>query len=237
MILFTISVVLLVGGFWLLIEHIPTAEEKADGSDEYRGERKFAYFVISAGVILAIVSCFTIVPTGNVGVPVTLGKVGSSPIPEGLHYAGPLASVEDMSVHIETYTVTEQNGPDSDVTTNLVSADAITKDDKPVTLQLTFLYRLHAEDSLAVYKEFGTGYPDNILKPALEATAGNVVAGYDSVEIGTTKRADLPEAIKKNMNAVITETLHTKLNPNVTGISVEKVFVRSIAFPGSSQAK
>ncbi len=206
----------------------PKALREEVSSRRYR--RKFGLVIISIGVILIAVSSFAIVPDGMVGIPITFGNVGTSPLQNGLHFVGPLTTVTDLSVRTETYSWTESsfgNGAKE----NTVKVRGVTSDNQEVDLELTFLYKLHGEDAATVYREFGVGYPNNILEPAIEAGASEATTQYTGHEISISKRQDLSGAIQAGMNTSIEDILHQKLDPKIKGITIEKVFVRSIGFP------
>jgi hypothetical protein len=69
-----------------------------------------SYLSASAGVLFVIAACLTSVNAGQVGVPVIYGSVQPYFIPEGLHTINPFASVKEMSVRSQTYTMVSAEG-------------------------------------------------------------------------------------------------------------------------------
>lgn len=62
------------------------------------------WIAIGAAAILVAVNSFTIVPAGNTGVVLTLGKVSETSYQEGFHLKIPfIQQVEDMSNKIQVY--------------------------------------------------------------------------------------------------------------------------------------
>ena len=62
------------------------------------------------GFLLILASCLTSVSAGQVGVPVIYGSVQPYFIPEGLHPINPFATVKEMSVRSQTYTMVSAEG-------------------------------------------------------------------------------------------------------------------------------
>src|ERR1700744_954127 len=67
--------------------------------------RGFQWALAAFAIFLMAFSCFTSVSAGHVGVPVVYGSVQPYFIAEGLHAVNPFASVKEMSVRSQTYTM------------------------------------------------------------------------------------------------------------------------------------
>jgi prohibitin 1 len=161
-----------------------------------------AIIVIAATVAI---STAKIVPPGNVGVLVLLGKVYGT-IPEGVHLVNPLASMELMSVR--TKEVFEH-------------AEAPSKEGLNVVLEVSCLYHLMPNKADEVYRSIGPNYEEVVIKPQFRAAIRDNTVKHESKDLYTSGR----EVIT---NEIFTE-LVSDLKPR--GIEVEKILLRRVQLP------
>ncbi|MDE5833884.1 MAG: hypothetical protein K2H26_00015, partial [Ruminococcus sp.] len=128
-------------------------ELNSDGSVK-RNFRGVKWAVIGVVAIALIVSSFTIVPAGNTGVVLTLGKVSESSFQEGAHFKIPFVqSVENMSNKIQVYET---------------PASAVSKDLQTVSSTLAVNYRLISDKSPDMYKNVGIDYQTILITPVVQ---------------------------------------------------------------------
>jgi regulator of protease activity HflC (stomatin/prohibitin superfamily) len=158
-------------------------------------------------VIVATVAISTakIVPPGNVGVLVLLGKVYGT-IPEGVHLVNPLASMELMSVR--TKEVFEH-------------AEAPSKEGLNVVLEVSCLYHLTPDKADQVYRELGPNFEDVVVKPQFRSAIRNNTVKHESKDLYTSGRE------------VITTEIFTELVQDLKprGFVVEAILLRRIQLP------
>jgi prohibitin 1 len=161
-----------------------------------------------AVLVLAVtvaVSTAKIVPPGNVGVLVLLGKVYGT-IPEGVHLVNPLASMELMSVR--TTEVFEH-------------AEAPSKEGLNVVLEVSCLYHLMADKADQVYRDIGPNYENVVVKTQFRAAIRDNTVKHESKDLYTSGR--------EMVTSEIFAELVADLKPR--GIVVEKILLRRIQLP------
>jgi prohibitin 1 len=163
------------------------------------------FLAIVVVVVTVAVSTAKIVPPGNVGVLVLLGKVYGT-IPEGVHLVNPLASMELMSV--QTKEVFEH-------------AEAPSREGLNVVLEVTCLYHLMPDKADQVYRSVGLNYENVVVKTQFRSAIRNNTVKHDSKALYTSGR----EVIT---NEIFSE-LVSDLKPR--GIVVEAVLLRRIQLP------
>lgn len=161
-----------------------------------------AVLVIAATVAI---STAKVVPPGNVGVLVLLGKVYGT-IPEGVHLVNPLASMELMSVR--TKEVFEH-------------AEAPSKEGLNVVLEVSCLYHLMANKADQVYRNIGPNFEEIVIKPQFRAAIRDNTVKHESKDLYTSGR----EVITNEIFAELEADLRSR------GIEVEKILLRRVQLP------
>jgi prohibitin 1 len=170
---------------------------------KYPQIRYFLAILVLAATVA--ISTAKVVPPGNVGVLVLLGKVYGT-IPEGVHLVNPLASMELMSVR--TKEVFEH-------------AEAPSKEGLNVVLEVSCLYHLMSDRADEVYRSIGPNYEEVVIKPQFRAAIRDNTVKHESKDLYTSGR----EVIT---NEIFTE-LVSDLKPR--GIEVEKILLRRVQLP------
>ncbi len=116
---------------------------------------------------------FVIVPSGYVGVKLTLGKASPDEMRPGLHLIIPfIQRVEKMSVRTHSYDLTGPN-----------SINALSKDGLTINVELTTLYKIMPDKASEIYVEYGPLYEDRIIKPVIRSAVRDVIATLDSAQV------------------------------------------------------
>ena len=144
----------------------------------------------SIGAAIAIfmvgffIQSFTVVTAGHSGVQVTLGTVNPVPLSEGIHFVNPISSVKDVDVRL-------QRG-------ELKNSSASTKDLQVVHTDIVVNYRLNANQTAHIYKDFGLDLDSKLLAPAMNEAFKAVTAHFNSEEL-ITKRDVVSSEIKQEL--------------------------------------
>lgn len=179
-------------------------EMNRDGSVK-RSFKAVKWAVIGVVAVVIIASSFTIVPAGNTGVVITLGKVSDSAFQEGAHLKIPfIQSVENMSNKIQVYET---------------PASAVSKDLQTVSSTLAVNYRLISDKSPDMYKNVGIDYQTVLMTPLVQESFKSVTANYTAEEL-ITERQTVGEEVKT--------TLENKLNDY--GVYIEKFNIVNFDF-------
>ena len=143
---------------------------------------------IGAGASFTIVGVlfqsYTIVSAGHTGVQVTMGTVNPVPLSEGFHFVNPISSVKDVDVRLQRAT--------------LQGASASTKDLQVVHTDIVVNYRLNAQQTAHIYKDFGLNLDDKLLGPAINESFKAITAHFNSEEL-ITKRDVVSSEIKQEL--------------------------------------
>lgn len=174
------------------------------------GSVKRSFGWVKAGIVAVIavgllLSSFTVVPAGNTGVVLTLGKVSESSMSEGFHLKLPfIQTVEPMSNKIQVYET---------------PASAVSKDLQTVSSTIAVNYRLISDKSPDMYKNVGTDYQTVLITPVLQECMKSATAKYTAEQL-ITERAAVGDEVKT--------ALDTKLNGY--GIYIEKFNIVNFDF-------
>lgn len=160
-----------------------------------------------AGVIavILIASSFTIVPAGNTGVVLTLGKVSNTSFSEGFHLKIPFVqAVENMSNKIQVYET---------------PASAVSKDLQTVSSNIAVNYRLVSDKSANMYQNVGTDYQTVLITPVVQECMKSATAKYTAEQLITERQA-VGDEVKSALDAKL----------NSYGIYIEKFNIVNFDF-------
>lgn len=162
---------------------------------------------IAIGLVAAVIALnsFTIVPAGNTGVVMTLGKVSETSYQEGFHLKVPfIQQVETLSNKIQVYET---------------PASAVSKDLQTVSSTIAVNYRLVSDKSPEMYKNVGVDYQTVLITPVVQECMKSATAKYTAEEL-ITERAAVGDEVKT--------ALDSKLNNY--GIYIEKFNIVNFDF-------
>lgn len=187
------------------------------------GRIAIGLFVCAVVVVVLIVwSAVTIVPPGNVGVVVMLGKVASRPLPEGLAIKNPIARVVYMSVR--TQTVTMARGVHGG------AVEALTADGLMMHLDVTVAHKLDENAAPWVYRNLGTNYVNSIIIPASRLGVREATAQFKSEEAYASKRTELQAQLQSAFSKSLSQMLSGYTEMKRTPFSVQ-LLLRNIEPP------
>jgi len=163
---------------------------------------------VLAILVLAVtvaVSTAKVVPPGNVGVLILLGKVYGT-IPEGVHLVNPLANMELMSVR--TKEVFEH-------------AEAPSKEGLNVALEVSCLYHLKSSEAANVYRQVGPNYEEVVVKPQFRSAIRGITVSHEAKDLYTSSRELIANEIFQDLEA----------NLGKRGMVVETILLRKVDLP------
>lgn len=179
---------------------------------EIRFPKKLILPIIAVALIVFILSsAVTIVPAGNTGVVLTLGKVSENIMSEGLNFKVPF--VQSVKIINNKIQVIE------------IEANAVSKDLQTVSSSIAVNYRVGYESSASIYKNIGSNYENVILLPAVKESVKAVTAKYTAEQL-ITKRNQVGDEIK--------EALESKVNEY--GVIIEKFNIVNFDFSAEFNA-
>jgi len=166
---------------------------------------------IVALVIIALISNpFVIIPSGYVGVKLTLGKASHEELKPGLHLIVPfLQRVEKMSVRTHSYDLTGAN-----------SINALSKDGLTINVELTTLYKIMPDKAAEIFVEYGPWYEDRIIKPVIRSAVRDVIATLDSAQV-YQERALIQQKIAQQVRSELEKRF----------IHLDEILIRDIKLP------
>jgi prohibitin 1 len=163
-------------------------------------------------LMLALTSCLTVIPAGNVGVVDFFGSVSPNTLKAGINFVNPMARVIKMSVKTQEMKET---------------MDVPSKEGLTVKLEISALFHLNPEKAGEVYKTVGEEYQSIILEPQFRSIARGVTAMYEAKALYTSEREKLAMEILKEITAATA----------ARGIEVESTPLRRVGLPaGLSQS-
>lgn len=190
-------------------------ELNRDGSVK-RSFKGVKWVAIALAVIVIAGASLTIVPAGNTGVVLTMGKVSATSFQEGAHLKIPFVqTVETVSNKIQVYET---------------PASAVSKDLQTVSSTLAVNYRLVSDKSADMYKNVGLDYQTILITPVVQECFKSATANYTAEQL-ITERQTVADDVKT--------ALESKLNGY--GIYIEKFnivnFDFSMEFNNAIEAK
>lgn len=167
--------------------------------------KMIAIIVVCVLLGFLLVSSFTIVPAGNTGVILTLGKVSNTSFGEGFHLKVPfIQNVENMSNKIQVYET---------------PASAVSKDLQTISSNIAVNYRLVSDKAADMYQNVGTDYQTVLIAPVVQECMKSATAKYTAEQLITERQAVGDE---------VKSALDTKLNSY--GIYIEKFNIVNFDF-------
>lgn len=145
--------------------------------------------IVFIAAVLALCS-FTVVPAGNSGVVVTLGKVSDRALDSGLHFKAPF--VQDVVMINNKIQKCE------------VESNSVSKDLQTVSSAVAVNFHITSDSAAEIYRTIGEQYQDTVLQPAIQEAVKSVSAQYTAEEL-ITKRTAVGEEIASVLTEKVSE--------------------------------
>ena len=186
-------------------------------------------FIMS--MLLGVSSGVKVVNAGYVGVVKLFGKLDTEPLRDGLHVINPFATIEQVSVRTEEYTMSstsnegQQQGDDSIRT--------LSKDGLPLPVDVTVTYRPVPSMVPWLYRNIGVteDFVAKIVRPASRAAVRDGVSQYTAQEAYSSKREELVITITKRLEEYIQANLSKSETYPGNAFIIQQVLVRNIELP------
>ena len=150
-----------------------------------RDDKKYGGIVCAIGVILLLISCVGIVPTGYTGILTTFGAVENRTVGAGFNLIAPwqrIVTIDNRTQKVE-------------ITTSAFSSDI-----QQVDIIMSVNYCIDQQTAQILYKSVGKNYYENIMFPRIQENIKAVFSAYNAEalivnrEILSTAAADLLRA-------------------------------------------
>lgn len=180
-------------------------------NDEVNVKKIFFYSLIGIVVLVFLIGGWFIVPAGNKGVLLTLGKVNPVAQDNGFHFKMPIfQKVVNMDVQIQKYEA---------------KASAASSDLQTVSTDIAVNYRLSENSVIDLYTNIGVNYGDRIIQPAVQEVVKSATAHYTAEQL-ITRRA----IVKDEIDNALSERLLSK------GIIMETTSITNFDFSAQFNA-
>ena len=175
-------------------------------SDKSTLQRRWAARILGAvlAIIMIIVSCISIVPTGYTGILTTFGRVEDRTISAGINFIAPWQRV----VRMDNRTQKVQ-----------IETSAFSSDIQQVDLQISVNYCIDQTTAQNLYRTVGKGYYENIMYPRIQENTKAVFSQF-SAENLIARRDSLSDAIREA----------TALDMQIYGITIVSIAIEDIDF-------
>jgi len=138
--------------------------------------------IIAIVAFIITISAFNVIGAEEVGVPVTLGKIGKNPA-YGFTFKVPLIT------KFIRFNKTTQRIEASDAT--------YTKDIQPADINYVFTYRIVADNAPELYNLSGIGYEDKLVYPVLKSVLKDVIGKWTAQELVSNRDKAANEVTEK----------------------------------------
>jgi regulator of protease activity HflC (stomatin/prohibitin superfamily) len=178
-----------------------------------------------AFIIIGILfSSIVQVNPGEIGVKILFGSVQNDVLGSGLHFVNPLLEIRKVDVKTQNYTMSGVNDEGTKEGDDAIRV--LTSDGLEVTIDLTVLYRVVANDAPKLLKETGNDFRDKIVRPITRTKIRDNAVYYQAVDLFGSKRDEFQQRIYRS----IEEDFKSR------GLMLEQLLVRNIALPNSVKA-
>lgn len=186
---------------------------------------RFARPVKIVGIVLiglgALTASVRQIDAGHVGIVSLFGQISDRTLDPGLSFVNPLASVTDLDVKTQNYTMSGVNDEGQKAGDDAIRV--LTADGLEVVIDLTVLYRLLPTEAPRLMRQIGEDYTDKIVRPITRTRIRDNAVYYDAVSLYSTRRDEFQgrifKAIEKDFKA--------------RGLVLEQLLVRNINLPAS----
>lgn len=174
-----------------------------------------AFSIIAVLCVILVLSCFTSVPAGFTGVPVTFGKVADYTLDSGLHFKSPFTEVIKMDNRIQKHTV---------------NMSAFSQDIQETSVSYTINYQISKNDAMTIYRTIGREYFDTVIAPNISEAVKTATAHYTAESL-VNNRDKLAAEIETTLKDLL-----APYNIEVVGTAIEDLDFTD-AFTNAVEAK
>lgn len=162
--------------------------------------------------LFVIFGSFRVISAEQVGIPVTLGKVGSTPR-YGLTMKWPV-----ITKYVKFEKTTQRMS---------LTDQTYTKDLQPAEVKYTFTYKIVAERACELYILAGKGYENKLIDPALDDALKGVFGKWTATEL-VANRNQVANEIEARLNEELPTGYFTDISVKLDDISYSDAFEKGI---------
>jgi regulator of protease activity HflC (stomatin/prohibitin superfamily) len=177
-------------------------------------------FILLGIILSAIVQ----IDAGEIGVKILFGSVKNDVLGSGLHLVNPLYEIKKVDVKTQNYTMSgvhDEGEKAGDDAIRVLASDGL-----EVTIDLTVLYRVVANDAPKLIQQTGLDFKDKIVRPITRTKIRDNAVYYQAVELFSTKRDEFQQRIYRSIEDDFRKR----------GLMLEQLLVRNITLPNSVKA-
>lgn len=178
-------------------------------------DQRKAIPLVVVGILLLIVAVtsFHIVPPGNRGVRVTLGRVAAEPLGEGAALKWPFGISEIVDISVQQQTVQGE-------------ADCFSKDLQTIKIAYAVLYRLNVNSVVELYQQYKGDPYVSLIAPRLQEAIKQVASGYQAEEL-VQQRSQVRERTLQALRQAVGDKVEV-VDVNVMNIDLTDELERAI---------
>ena len=191
---------------------------------------KWGAGLLATAIVFLAFAVITFIQPGQVGVKVLFGKIQSGIFVEGPYLKNPFLSVKKMTVRTQSYTMSKVSD-EGKVKGRSDAISALTKDNLPVDMDITVLYKLIPSSAPDIYRILGNTdvYTDKVVRPAVRTAIRNATARFTASEVMSERRLDVEKDIQKELEGMLNGYFaKRKMSP---AIICERVLLRNVEPP------
>lgn len=171
---------------------MPKTSTYRDGRDEKTVQlpkRGVMISIITTIVLILLIGSITIVPPGTTKIVALFGKVQHQTYGEGPHLIHPFYNTHNMSIKRQVINLSSEQSGDGTEST----VQAVSKDNLPIDIDVTYVFRLNPTMAWWVYQNIGTEetYLEQLIKPTARNATRDATVGFSSDEATTSNRDGL----------------------------------------------
>jgi len=176
-------------------------------------KKKFISIVgIVAAVIVLILSCVAVVPTGYTGILTTFGRVEDRTIAAGVNFIAPWQNVVKMDNRTQKV----------DIVTSAFSSDI-----QQVDLQMSLNYCIDQSTAQNLYKTVGINYYENVMYPRVQENTKAIISQYTAENL-IANRNVLSDSIVELLSVDMTEYGITIVSVAIEDIDFTDAFTNAV---------
>ena len=171
-----------------------------------------------------IISSVVQIDAGEIGIKVLFGSVKNDVLHSGLHLVNPLYEIKKVDIKTQNYTMSgvhDEGEKAGDDAIRVLASDGL-----EVTIDLTVLYRVVADDAPKLIQQTGLDFKDKIVRPLTRTKIRDNAVYYQAVELFSSKRDEFQQRIYRSIEDDFKKR----------GLLLEQLLVRNITLPNSVKA-
>ena len=170
------------------------------------------------GLFAFLSSFFRVVPANTVGIPTTLGKVGS-PLASGFHITAPWTTITEFSTRVQELSMLR--APDEGDKAKDDSVTVIASGGGSMAVDATVRFALAPDKSAELFKQAGSLQlvKDRFVRPDAREVIRNVFGQFTAEQGYSVRRAEIAQKITEDLGPRLAER----------GILLDSVNIRDVA--------